>query len=294
MKTFGVLGLGSIGSRHAVNLLGLGHDVKGFDTDPSRVLAVRDIKTLSMEDIPNVDALIIATPTALHAKGLRLALKNNKHAFVEKPISDKPLIKGDYNTKLTVAVGNNMRYHPAVQFAKEWLLTAGKVYWADFCVAQYNKKYSDDVVTNWGAHEIDLSRYLLGEATVVGAAGDGQTMHATLLHGKRGCCSAILLCYRTSPEVRGFTIAAEAGVLHANLVNHAVGCAGDEHKEFKDDVINKTYIHEMQDFIKVMNGHSSSILATAEDGLATLELILKIKELSGAVGQGSVRSGVAS
>src|SRR5262245_42559638 len=126
----GIIGLGSIGLRHACNLLMMGHQVYGHDPDRSRCNLLRDAggKLManpylhSFDTLGACDAVVIASPTPEHARGLEcLRFGNNpkyKPAFVEKPIADRLDLE---NTDAVVMVGNNLRFHSAVIKAKEWL-----------------------------------------------------------------------------------------------------------------------------------------------------------------------------
>ena len=70
---------------------------------------------------PNIDAIILTTPHSLHARHTILALKNNKHVFVEKPMATKYLdAKKMYLTakkyKKILSVGHNRRYSSVSDF----------------------------------------------------------------------------------------------------------------------------------------------------------------------------------
>lgn len=86
----GVVGLGSIGRRHAGNLLKLGAVVVGMD--PSKVArdrAVAEYPTLQALDFmpfARLDALVIATPMARHLIWVRDAVLRGLPFLVEKPV----------------------------------------------------------------------------------------------------------------------------------------------------------------------------------------------------------------
>ena len=68
-KCIVVHGLGSIGMRHARNLIRLGHDVVGYDPDMDRVEMLR--ATGGRLDWPQqIDGVVIATPTKIHKQSL--------------------------------------------------------------------------------------------------------------------------------------------------------------------------------------------------------------------------------
>ena len=74
----GVLGLGSIGKRHAENLISLGHEVYGFDPVAPKI---NGVKNVSRDEIWDQKAVVIASPSSQHLDDLsddevRQALKS--------------------------------------------------------------------------------------------------------------------------------------------------------------------------------------------------------------------------
>ena len=87
---FLVIGLGSMGKRRVRNLMAnKQNDITGFDLLAERCKEAEEkykIRTISsIKDIESqsFDAFIISTPPNLHGEYIRLALKHNKHFFVE-------------------------------------------------------------------------------------------------------------------------------------------------------------------------------------------------------------------
>jgi myo-inositol 2-dehydrogenase / D-chiro-inositol 1-dehydrogenase len=89
----GVLGLGRIGSTHAVNLAGIdGVDIVVYDPDAAaveRTTANTGARSLPDRDavLTEADAVVVATPTAIHADDLASAAATGVPIFCEKPIS---------------------------------------------------------------------------------------------------------------------------------------------------------------------------------------------------------------
>ncbi len=95
IKTFLVIGCGSIGQRHLKNLLAQkAGRLLAYDIDPSRFVEVRKISSniacltelkACWESKP--DAVFITTPTSLHVPYALKAAKQGCHLFIEKPLS---------------------------------------------------------------------------------------------------------------------------------------------------------------------------------------------------------------
>ena len=88
-----VIGLGSIGSRHARNLRGMGVSVTGFDPDIQRRATATASGITTFPDresaLAVADAAIIASPTPCHIDDLAAAIEANCHALVEKPLGHR-------------------------------------------------------------------------------------------------------------------------------------------------------------------------------------------------------------
>ncbi len=113
-----VVGAGSIGARHATNLIALGADVTVADPDPERARRVQGavpvVGTLDDALATLFDGMVIASPTAHHARHLRTALNRTHRVLVEKPLAASAT-EIDWDLDLTrVMVGYNLRLVPAV------------------------------------------------------------------------------------------------------------------------------------------------------------------------------------
>ena len=297
-KTIGVIGLGSIGMRHAKNLIAMGHKVIGYDPDMSRRMELGGILYEPHEifDDQIVDGLVIASPTKLHLPHLADAAGIGVPIFVEKPISDRnptSVLEAMYvahEASSPIMVGTNLRFHSCVKKAKEWLEQGliGKPLWASFCVAQHNTKYTDPVILNWGAHECDLALYLLGPATVTAAAGNDQIMDVCLLH-EYGVPSTVHMDYVTEPEIRFHTVTGTRGTIEIDICARYIGIRSGHGKgyfkdwlDLSDTSFDTDYIEEMQAFIDLIDGKPVPHAATGADGLACLELILEAQRIANA------------
>lgn len=301
MKTIAVSGLGSIGMRHAKNLISLGHKVMGRDPNETRFKELMEAGGYGWLDSINVigyggfDGVVIASPTPEHSHQLRVALDYGVNIFIEKPIMDRMGLDEHEISRLNypcrAMVGYNLRFHSCVKKAKEWLDAGliGKPIWSNFTLGQYNDRppyLRDGVILNW-SHEIDLCLYLLGGASLVASStritNDKDDMSDILLWHENDCRSTIHLDYITTPEHRYFTIAGDKGHLFINVKDRAASLMqGGAWTDFftGTDTWNDNYIEEMQAFIDRIDG-KETIGCSGEEGLEVLKICLEVRKQAG-------------
>jgi predicted dehydrogenase len=217
---FLVLGCGSIGTRHARNLVELGHEVAVFDDDAERKanaaveLDIMALSSLEEAWASSPDAVVIATPTSSHLELAKEAARRGRSFFVEKPLSDTAdgvaeLVRSVRAQKLVTLVGCNMRFHPGVQALKRLVDggTLGRILSARFEAGQYlpdwrpgsdyRSSYSAQRALGGGIvldaiHELDYATWLLGEAIQIACFAD----HVSDLQIDTEDVAAILLRFR--------------------------------------------------------------------------------------------------
>ncbi len=191
MPEFLVIGGGSIGRKHAGNLLASGVSVAVVEPHgPTRAIAEKTLgaKTFfSLEAALKKDfaAALVCTPTSMHASHAHACLEAGLPTFIEKPVSDKmdgipELARLAEKKKLPVLVGCNLRFLECLRRAKQ-LLDAGAIgrvfearvdfgfYLPDSRPGQdYRKTYSAQKALGGGVvldaiHELDYVRWLLGK-----------------------------------------------------------------------------------------------------------------------------------
>lgn len=290
---FGVLGLGSIGLRHARNLRMLGHDVIGYDTDEKKQKEFQGRFHAHEDVLDKTEAIIIATPTVNHYHDIQACIGAAKSFFIEKPIAstreEYELLSQQPNVNYAMC-GYMLRFHPCVKAAKAWIDNGniGKPLWASFICGQFNDKpdyLRDGVAANW-SHEIDLALYLLGPAKVDVASvrlteNKDDAVDFVLLHDS-GARSTIHLDYITKNEIReGWIVGTEKNI-GLDMLGRQVAF-GKMVQKFDGDW-NSDYIDEMAAFIEGCQGKETHG-ATGADGLAALEVILAVKEKGSANGR---------
>jgi len=206
MRRFLVVGTGSIGTRHARNLLAMGHEVSGWDTEAGRLEearraapGLRAAAGLESGLAARPDAVLVCTPPATHVALAKQAVEAGSHLFVEKPVahcSDEvpALLDGAKRAGRLVLVGFNLRFLPSLCRVKA-LLDAGRIGRVHAAHAffgfhlpawrpgrSYADNYAVSVAQGGGVlldviHELDYLGWLFGEAAeLVCASGHVSTL----------------------------------------------------------------------------------------------------------------------
>jgi predicted dehydrogenase len=312
-----VLGLGSIGLRHAGNLLELGCQVRGFDPDPMRgvLLVERGGKLAASPDAALEDAAVavIATPHESHLEHLSAALRHGCHAFVEKPIADtvvgvpEALARAE-GSQLQVFVGFNLRFHPAVVRGKR-LLAAGALgtpLWSRLIASSYlpdwrpgqdhRKGYAADPVHGGVLfdfiHEFDLANHLLGPGVVRTAAArssgaieiPSEDIADVVLGHPGGVLSTLHVDYVTRPRRRVVEIAGTEGYLQLDLdqrrLLHLRSDGSEAEAASYDGSYAGDYLDEMRAVLAAVRGEASD-LCNGQQGLVALEQVIAARNMAG-------------
>ena len=186
----GVIGAGFAGAMHARSALGL-DDVRvvavaALPLDQAAALAKEcGARVATAEEIcaaPDVDLVVVATPTHLHAEYAMAAAKAGKHVFVEKPLGlsradSERAVAACAEHKVTLAVGYNWRFQPALREVKRMLQDGrlGKLLHIEgnFCgpsAYRFRREHwrqdRDETpaggMTGRGVHVVDAMLYLAG------------------------------------------------------------------------------------------------------------------------------------
>jgi predicted dehydrogenase len=128
-----ILGLGSIGRRHARCFKTVGADiVAGFDPDAERRSQfVQEIGGTAFatetESLAwNPDVVVVASPNAFHIRQARLAAAAGKAMLIEKPLGTDLAEARELGAAIDAAgiyahVGSNWKFHPAFKTMKTWI-----------------------------------------------------------------------------------------------------------------------------------------------------------------------------
>jgi inositol 2-dehydrogenase len=190
----GLAGLGRIGLLHATNLTGrvnAAEVVRVVDTDESLARVVGERLNVewgtSYDDLvsdPDVDGVVIATPTPLHVEMIERAAAAAKHVFCEKPISlDLPstlaAVDAARDGGIALQVGLHRRFDPDWAAAAERIRAGklGDVYLFRTTLRDKQPPPLDYIKDSGGffvdvtIHDLDTARWLVGEIEEVTAFG---------------------------------------------------------------------------------------------------------------------------
>ena len=193
MINFGLLGAGRIGYTHAVTVQSLPNAqiVSVFDPVDEMAERIQKMSGAKRADVdkiitdPNIQAVIIATPTYLHADQIEQAAKAGKAIFCEKPIDldlnrVEACLKVIEETGAKILVGFNRRFDPNFTDVKDQI-QGGKIGQVEMVQITSRDpsappvsyiKQSGGLFRDMMIHDFDMVRFLLGEEiTEVSATG---------------------------------------------------------------------------------------------------------------------------
>ncbi len=191
----GLVGLGRMGRFHAANLAGRipqAELVRIVDADES--IAHENADRLggiewstSYDDLlddPEIEAVIVASPTPLHAEMAEAAAAAGKHVFCEKPISldlgrTYEVIEAVRSAGVKMQVGFHRRFDPDYRAAKQRIAAgeAGEVYIFRTSLRDMRSPGFDYIRGSGGffadvtLHDFDTARWMIGEIEEVTAFG---------------------------------------------------------------------------------------------------------------------------
>ena len=256
MPHFVIIGLGSIGRRHASNLAALRPDARftivrhqPVVDDFCRALDARVVDELA-QVTDDIDLAVLATPSANHIDDLPVLIARGCPLLVEKPIVADVTHCDDITHALddappaVRAVGFNLRHLPSIVAMKRHIESGalGRIARASLVAGQwlpdwrpdtdYRLGYSADARRGGGveldlSHEFDMARWLFGELRVDFARGarfsdleiDANDTCVSMLSPLvgGGPITTVSLDYVSRKAVRSYDIVGDRGSVHWNL-----------------------------------------------------------------------------
>lgn len=312
-----VIGCGSIGRRHLLNLKQLGYeDLIACDINSERLEKVSkeiDItkKYTEYKDAvakEKIDAVVVCTPTSLHLPMAQFSAENHINIMVEKPISadlegvDK-LVSTLEKNNVIMMVAMCYRFHPGLRKLKELLDsgTIGRVYTANIIGGQYlpsyhpksdyrkeysaNKSLGGGIILD-GIHSIDNMRWIFGEASEVACYFDRvsaleidtEDLATFIFILKNKIVVNIHVDYLQRLYSNRIEVIGEKGNAYWDYTKNKILIYKDEWEEIPYSFeTNDMYVEEMKHFIGCLKQNKRP-LVDAIEGKKTLKLAVAGKE----------------
>ena len=152
-------------------------DIEGFARARNIPHATKDLAEALAR--PEVEAVILATPTQVHASQAIQCLKAGKHVFVEIPMADnladsEELVRVQKETGLVAMAGHVRRYNPSHQWVHN-RIASGELKIQQMDVQTYffrrsnlnalgqPRTWTDHLLWHHACHTVDLFQYQTGE-----------------------------------------------------------------------------------------------------------------------------------
>ncbi|MBN7799921.1 Gfo/Idh/MocA family oxidoreductase [Algoriphagus aestuariicola] len=311
-----VCGVGSIGSRHISNLLTLGEDILSLVTKRKEFpenwprLEVFESLTDAL-DGRNYSHALICTPTSQHREELSALIEAGvANIYLEKPVGHSidgfEVLLRRIGEGQRIIVGYDLRFDPGLNFVRELIASGrfGRILAANAFVGQYlpnwrphedYRKGSSALKAKGGGvlldlvHEFDYLYWLLGRANAVGAFYqqnpeldiETEDLADVLIKFDSGATATVHLDYHQRILERFCVVTCTRGSIRWDLAQRKV--AWVEHSgevgelDFSEAERNERFVSIMSAFL---SGVSDERMASFEDGIASLKMVLAAKKSS--------------
>ena len=317
--TFGIIGAGRIGKLHADNLLNRveGARLKAI-TDPfldeewaaSRNIPVTGKDHRIMLEDPEIDAILIGSPSAEHAPQLIECAQAGKHIFCEKPIALNPEIIRNAlaevdKSGVKLQVGFNRRFDPNFSAVQQQVASGalGDPHIIRITSRDPAPPPAEYVASSGGLfmdmtiHDFDMARFLSGDEVTevhaygavmvdpdIGKAGDIDTAVISLKfdNGALGIIEnsrKAVYGYDQRVEVFGAkgTAMADNNTPTSMVVLNESGIIRDKPFYFFLERYEKAFVAEMQAFVDAIR-EDKPTLVSGKDGLVPVLIAMAAKE----------------
>lgn len=308
-KRIAIVGLGSIGKRHA-RLLNERDDLQVEFVEPNPEflsyarnhigqLPFYDSFEACLDTAP--DIVLIATPHSIHASQTIQALTAGADVFCEKPMSDSltealKMKQAAQSSGRILNIGFNLHFHPGLRMLKT-IMTGndlGNVLYAHAWVgtyitlvnsiSHYQEKQTGALVLDY-AHQSDILYWLLGKkpdyiyacALQAGDLDYSSNPNIAVINCeyKTDLISSIHLNYVQMPQRHSYEFVGDKGwaILDLDRNELRIGKRENSNVETKTFTVDHDDIYrtEHQAFLDAVEGHRSPE-TSAEDGLVSMAI----------------------
>lgn len=308
---FLLMGVGSIGERHAKNLKSLIADasIDAFDPSSERLTEVckrNEIRPVDKNAIDRTyDCVLVCTPPVTHVELALRALDAGSNVFIEKPLSsdlsdvDKLSLSSEKNGLLAF-VAYNFRFNKGLGMVRKMALEQkyGKVIhtaayfgqylpdwrpWQDYRKSYTANRIMGGGIISDGSHEVDYLVWMFGRPKHV------QSNFATTntLSADTEAIADVLLSFKDMPAYihldfvrreykRAVELLCERGIVYWSLSEDVVKVFDATAKQWNliplNEAVNDMYLSEISHVVDCINSRKKSDVISLENGISTLKL----------------------
>jgi predicted dehydrogenase len=190
----GIVGVGYWGSKHmrvlrsttgVSSVVGVDQRFTGTDERPQQI----DLDIVGYADLeealPNVDAVVIATPPSSHARLGLQAIAAGKHVLVEKPMGittaeARALVEAADAAGVVLMPGHTLEHNAAVQKLRDLVRgrELGELYYLDSARLNLGLYQPDvGVILDLAPHDISVANFVLGSKPTTVTAWGSRHVH---------------------------------------------------------------------------------------------------------------------
>jgi predicted dehydrogenase len=235
------------------------HRAAGFAPDAQRLRGLDEVLAL-----PEVDAVVLATPAANHAVHAQEALAAGKHVFVEKPLAlsaadADQVVAAAERAGRTLMVGHIMLYHPVVERMKA-MIKSGELGWLLYLYAVRvnlgTVRRDENALWSLGPHDASILLHLLDDQPQTVSARGGAYLQKGIhdvvfvnLQFRSGVTAQIHLSWLDPRKERRVTVVGSRKMLEFDDV-HPV----EKLRIYDKSVERPPAFSEFAEFLSIRNG----------------------------------------
>ncbi|MDY6932644.1 MAG: Gfo/Idh/MocA family oxidoreductase [Spirochaetota bacterium] len=309
----GIIGVGHMGQYHVT----VANTLKGqfilsgiYDTNAERAREIsQKYETKNYDNIMDmmndVDSVIIAVPTYLHYKYASLALDNDVHVLVEKPVTEnveqaKELANNAKRKGLIFQAGHVERFNGAVQ--ELYKIVTNPLIIESRRLTPFTERIRDvGVVLDLMIHDIDIVMNIVNSPLVSVKATGGSVFTAfedyatALLQFENGCVATVTASRVTQRKVRTLAVSQEKSYIFLDYAtqdihihrqsSQAYLLTKEEIKYSQESFVEELFVHKENPLKQELEHFYDSIkknvnpINSNEDDIKILELALEIEDM---------------
>ena len=236
------------------------------------------------------DAAFVCTPTSTHSDIATQLIKENKHIFIEKPMTylsedGEDLLQLAKKNKVILTCGYIERFNPAVGLVKDYVSSKkyGELVMLEFHRENRMPLHIKDVgiIYDTSVHDIDTAMWLFDDTPHVVFARAGKIKHehedfATIMLGfKENKVAIISSNWITPTRVRNFNAVCTEGILFSDFISQEVRIQTSSETEIPRKEKQEPLLLEIKNFLDAVDG-KNKLIVKPEDAVN----VTKIAEAS--------------